>query len=344
MRAALRSFELSLAAGADILSIESVGGKEVHDKALVVGDIPAIAFALGVLSPRDMAWLWSEFGKSVTARPGAVPGGDAACGFANTAMRRRPEDAAGSVGRRRSRDERGACPGGVRAGRGGPSKDCAYEGPIMKAIAGVPIAMEGKSAACAHFSRSATSPARCATCGATNRFRTCGCCRATRPRPSPNCWNTTAGSMNAASASGQAKALRDLLTAVRRMAKPSGGGLSPAATIEIASAIVSKTDPYERKSPRARRQKTLPGPGGRPVAARKERQWPDKMARRSQRSLMASFRFSSNPSTEIFTIGRATDSREGLAQGTNQRDGRNCTKRGSDRVRDLGFIYQRKAP
>ena len=34
----------------------------------------------------------------------------------------------------------------------GPSKDCAYEGPIMKAIAGVPIAMEGKSAACAHFS------------------------------------------------------------------------------------------------------------------------------------------------------------------------------------------------
>ena len=28
----------------------------------------------------------------------------------------------------------------------GPSKDCAYEGPIMKAIAGVPISMEGKSA------------------------------------------------------------------------------------------------------------------------------------------------------------------------------------------------------
>lgn len=32
-----------------------------------------------------------------------------------------------------------------------PSKDCAYEGPILKAIAGVPISMEGKSAACAHF-------------------------------------------------------------------------------------------------------------------------------------------------------------------------------------------------
>src|SRR6185437_4433992 len=34
----------------------------------------------------------------------------------------------------------------------GPSKDCAYEGPVLKAIAGVPISMEGKSASCAHFS------------------------------------------------------------------------------------------------------------------------------------------------------------------------------------------------
>ena len=34
----------------------------------------------------------------------------------------------------------------------GPSKDCAYEGPVMKAITGFPISMEGKSASCAHFS------------------------------------------------------------------------------------------------------------------------------------------------------------------------------------------------
>ena len=39
----LRAFEVGAEAGADILSIESVGGKEVHDKALVVADIPAIA-------------------------------------------------------------------------------------------------------------------------------------------------------------------------------------------------------------------------------------------------------------------------------------------------------------
>ena len=34
----------------------------------------------------------------------------------------------------------------------GPSKDCAYEGPVIKAITGYPISMEGKSASCAHFS------------------------------------------------------------------------------------------------------------------------------------------------------------------------------------------------
>ena len=41
---------------------------------------------------------------------------------------------------------------GRERGAVGPSKDCAYEGPILKAISGVPIAMEGKSATCAHFS------------------------------------------------------------------------------------------------------------------------------------------------------------------------------------------------
>ncbi len=41
-----RSFVLNAEAGADILSIESVGGKEVHDKALIFADIPGIVFAL----------------------------------------------------------------------------------------------------------------------------------------------------------------------------------------------------------------------------------------------------------------------------------------------------------
>jgi methanol--5-hydroxybenzimidazolylcobamide Co-methyltransferase len=34
----------------------------------------------------------------------------------------------------------------------GPGKDCGYENPILKAITGYPMAMEGKTAACAHLS------------------------------------------------------------------------------------------------------------------------------------------------------------------------------------------------
>jgi len=40
----------------------------------------------------------------------------------------------------------------IEMGAVGPLKDCGYENPILKAIAGVPISMEGKSAACAHSS------------------------------------------------------------------------------------------------------------------------------------------------------------------------------------------------
>jgi methanol--5-hydroxybenzimidazolylcobamide Co-methyltransferase len=34
----------------------------------------------------------------------------------------------------------------------GPGKDCGYENPILKAITGFPMAMEGKASACAHLS------------------------------------------------------------------------------------------------------------------------------------------------------------------------------------------------
>jgi len=81
-----RSFELCADAGAHILSIESVGGKEVHDEALMYGDVRGLVFALGILASRDMGWLWDRITGICSARSGVIPGGDTACGFANTAM------------------------------------------------------------------------------------------------------------------------------------------------------------------------------------------------------------------------------------------------------------------
>jgi methanol--5-hydroxybenzimidazolylcobamide Co-methyltransferase len=43
----------------------------------------------------------------------------------------------------------------------GPGKDCGYENPILKAITGYPMAMEGKTSACAHLSPMGNLAAAC---------------------------------------------------------------------------------------------------------------------------------------------------------------------------------------
>jgi methanol---5-hydroxybenzimidazolylcobamide Co-methyltransferase len=140
------------AAGADLLSIESTGGKELCDEALMNADLRGVVFALGVLGCRDMDFLWKHI-VDCCAGTRALPAGDSACGFANTAMvlaeKQMIPRLFAAVVRVVSVPRALAA---FRAGAVGPSKDCAYEGPYMKAMAGVPISMEGKCAACAHLS------------------------------------------------------------------------------------------------------------------------------------------------------------------------------------------------
>jgi methanol--5-hydroxybenzimidazolylcobamide Co-methyltransferase len=148
--AMLELFERGALAGGDLLSIESTGGKEVHDEALVTGNIRLAVFALAVLGVRDMKYLWPQI-VGVARRTGRIPGGDTACGFGNTAMVLAEKgyiprvfaavDRVITVVRTLVACEEGAL---------GPDKDCGYEGPYLKAIAGIPISMEGRTAACAH--------------------------------------------------------------------------------------------------------------------------------------------------------------------------------------------------
>ena len=145
-------FRKAADAGADMLSIESTGGKEVCDEALLSADLRGVVFALGVLGARDMAFLWKEI-VAACRDTGIVAGGDTACGFANTAMVLADQKFIPSVFAAVVRVA--TVPRSLVAyevGAVGPSKDCAYEGPYMKAIAGVPISMEGRTSACAHLS------------------------------------------------------------------------------------------------------------------------------------------------------------------------------------------------
>lgn len=148
----LQLFEQSAAAGAELLSIESVGGKELHDDALVNGDLRAVIFSLITLGGRDMRFLWSNIA-DIARRHGVHAAGDTACGFGNTAMvlaeRRMIPRVFAAVVRAVSAVRSLVA---YECGAVGPGKDCGYENPILKAITGYPMSMEGKTAACAHLS------------------------------------------------------------------------------------------------------------------------------------------------------------------------------------------------
>jgi len=158
----LEFFERGAEKGGDLLSIESTGGKEISDDALMMCDIKQVFFALTVLGVRDMKMLWKSI-VGIAKKYNRIAGGDTACGFANTAMvlaekKFIPKVFAAivriiSVVRTIVAHEEGAT---------GPDKDCGYEGPYLKAIAGIPISMEGKTAACAHFSPMGNIAAACA--------------------------------------------------------------------------------------------------------------------------------------------------------------------------------------
>jgi methanol--5-hydroxybenzimidazolylcobamide Co-methyltransferase len=150
--AMLETFDGCAAAGAELLSIESVGGKEIHDEALMLCDIRGVMFALCVLGVRDMRFLWQELDR-IARKHGVLCAGDTACGFGNTAMvlaeqKMIPRVFAAVV--RAVSAVRTLV--GYECGAVGPGKDCGYENPILKAITGFPMAMEGKTAACAHLS------------------------------------------------------------------------------------------------------------------------------------------------------------------------------------------------
>ena len=159
--AMLELFDGSAAAGAELLSIESVGGKELHDEALVNGDLAASIFSLCILGERDMRFLWTYL-KKIADKHGVKCAGDTACGFGNTAMvlaeqKMIPRVFAAVV--RAVTAVRSLV--AYECGAVGPGKDCGYENPILKAITGYPMAMEGKTAACAHLSPMGNLAAAC---------------------------------------------------------------------------------------------------------------------------------------------------------------------------------------
>ncbi|HPT85918.1 MAG TPA: methyltransferase MtaB domain-containing protein [Bacillota bacterium] len=148
----LETFEGCAKAGASFLAIESVGGKEIHDEAVISCDLAKSLFALAVLGCKDMNKLWDEI-VAIADKTGAIASGDTACGFGNTAMvlaekNYIPKVFAATIRVMTAVRSLVAFECGAR----GPHKDCGYEGVYIKAITGTPISTEGRVAACAHLS------------------------------------------------------------------------------------------------------------------------------------------------------------------------------------------------
>jgi methanol--5-hydroxybenzimidazolylcobamide Co-methyltransferase len=240
-------FERGALAGGDLLSIESTGGKELSDDALMMCDIRQFIFTQAVLGTRDMKRIWSGI-VALSDRLGKIPGGDTACAFGNTAMvlaekKFIPKVFAAlarvaTVSRSLVAYEEGAR---------GPNKDCGYEGPYMKAIAGIPISMEGKNAACAHFSPVGNITAACADLWSNESVQNIKLLAGMAPTVSFEQLEYETRLMNSATRQGKASAgiLKSLYVDSDIYHDPQAFVLAPENVIGIAREIVAGRDYLE---------------------------------------------------------------------------------------------------
>lgn len=233
-------------AGADFLAVESVGGKNLHDEAVMNCDLPKALFALGVVGTHDMTILWDNIIK-ISKQTNSLASGDTACGFANTSMVMANKnfipkvfaavDRVMAAVRTLVAVERGAV---------GPDKDCGYEGVYLKAISGTPISMEGKSSACAHSSTVGNIAGCLADCWSNESVENVRLLGGMAPTVTFENLVYDCRLMNVATAKGKAKDIRDMLAESDRQFDPQAYVLDPAVVLKISKEIVKGESHLER--------------------------------------------------------------------------------------------------
>jgi methanol--5-hydroxybenzimidazolylcobamide Co-methyltransferase len=248
-------FDKAAGAGAELLSIESVGGKELHDEALVNGDLAGSLFALCILGARDMQFLWTHLQKIAVTR-GVKCAGDTACGFGNTAMvlaeqKMIPHLLAAVI--RAVTAVRSLV--AYECGAVGPGKDCAYENPILKAITGCPMAMEGKTSACAHLSPMGNLAAACCDTWSNESVQNIKLLGGMAPTCYMEQLTYDCRLMNTASRHGKSAAsqLQQWMVESDEAGDPQAFIISPHSAVELARAIVGADSHYHAGVAAARR-------------------------------------------------------------------------------------------
>ena len=245
--ALFQACEVACENGADVFSVESMGGKELADYATTNGDIVAFLFGIGYLGSIDMEYIWSQF-VDICKKNKTIAGGDTNCAGANTSMFMAGGFLDNDVQKTYSAVTR--CIASARTlvawecGASGPDKDCGYEGPICKSIAGKPTAQEGKNCQCAHCDLQGNLMAQCCDLWSNESVEY-------HPEfggSSVQCWLGSLGYevslMNTAIATGNEKTLRDLYMISDRERGPEGHVLAYDNAYKVGQAIASNGNSY----------------------------------------------------------------------------------------------------
>jgi methanol--5-hydroxybenzimidazolylcobamide Co-methyltransferase len=241
----LEAFEQCAQNGADMLAIESMGGKEIFDYAILRNDMQGVLFGIGVLGSMDMEMVWSDI-VSIAKKNNVVASGDTDCAQANTAM-----FIAGGLLDKNLAHTIAIIARAISAARSlvayecgatGPGKDCGYENTIVKAMAGVPIAQEGKTATCAHSDLMGNLTMQCCDLWSNESVEYHGEFGGTTVQ----CWSQSlaydCALMNVALNSGNAKILRDMFAAADMYRDAQGYVLAYQNAYRVGQAIVKNGD------------------------------------------------------------------------------------------------------
>lgn len=250
----MESFESAAENGADVLSIESTGGKEVFNYSLIRQDMEGVLFSVGILGSLDMDYLWKEIVK-ISNRHGAVPGGDTDCAHSNSAMIM-AEGLLPPVNISHTFSAVVRAIGAARSlvayeqGATGPGKDCGYENVILKAITGFPMSMEGKSSASAHSSLVGNVAAAACDLWSNEQIENVRLYGGWGPQVFTEILGYDVSLINAALNNGMSSQIRDLLT-LANPDDPQVTVLSPQVAWKIGQAITEHTGNYYLRSKNA---------------------------------------------------------------------------------------------
>jgi methanol--5-hydroxybenzimidazolylcobamide Co-methyltransferase len=133
-------------------------------------------------------------------------------------------------------------------GATGPTKDCAYEDPIIKAITGVPITMEGVASACAHAELQSNLVSAVVDLWSNEAVEYHDMFGGSSVEVFTEILGYNVAQMNSAIELGLAKELQAINIASDKYRDVHGFMLSPDSAFEIGKAIVANADSYYLRS------------------------------------------------------------------------------------------------